>query len=453
MNRLSFTLATLIAVMSCTFCVPESGQDEPSVPSTCITFEESDSNPLNPERGLYRSVNFTSNSSPIKASEVKAQRLQGYTVYYMGFYLTSFMKGDIPDSYLRMFQSCMDALREGGCKCMLRFAYKDYHRDGEDMDPEVDIVLRHVAQLKPYLQKNEDVIMVLQAGFVGSWGEWYYTSHFGFAPSKDSDYLPRKELADALLDALPQSRQIQLRTPQFKMRMYGYSINDTITAATAHDGSKKSRLGGHNDCFGASVDDYGTFDNEKNDREYWKAETRYTIMGGETCGVSNYCTCKASGDDVRDYHWTCLNKDYNSDVLNKWKSGGCYNDIVNHLGYRLVMQDLSYPTDFKAGKSATITLRLNNTGYAAPMNPREAILIWESESGKKEEFELGSDPRTWQPGLHCIKTKFKPSSDKGTLYLKLSDPLLPDRPEYCIALANKGVFDSKTGLNTLISFK
>ena len=34
-------------------------------------------------------------------------------------------------------------------------------------------------QLKPVLQKNEDVIFVLQAGFVGAWGEWYYTTHFG----------------------------------------------------------------------------------------------------------------------------------------------------------------------------------------------------------------------------------------------------------------------------------
>ena len=149
-------------------------------------------------------------------------------------------------------------------------------------DPEVSIVLRHVEQLKPLLQKNEDVIFVMQAGFVGTWGEWYYTGHFNFQPSQNADYLPRKQLTEALLDALPASRQIELRTPQFKMRMYGLSVKDTLTAGTAHNGSPESRLAGHNDCFGASVNDYGTFDNETKDREFWKADSRYTIMGGET---------------------------------------------------------------------------------------------------------------------------------------------------------------------------
>ena len=38
-------------------------------------------------------------------------------------------------------------------------------------------------------------------------------------------------------------------------------------------------------------DDYGTFDNESNDRAFWKRDTRYTLMGGETCKVSDYCKC------------------------------------------------------------------------------------------------------------------------------------------------------------------
>lgn len=418
-----------------------------------VTFTETSEQLLNPERGHYRAKNIYGSSSPLSVSEVKAQRAAGYTLWYLGFYLTDFWKGDISDKFLNTFQASMDALRDGGAKCVLRFAYKDYHKDKEEMDPEVDIVLRHVAQLKPYLQKNEDVIFVLQAGFVGSWGEWYYTSHFGFNPQSDADYQPRKRLTDALLDALPTSRQIQLRTPQFKMRMYGWTIKDTLTAATAHDGSAKSRLAGHNDCYGASYDDYGTFDNESKDRQYWKAETRYTIMGGETCGVSDYCTCEASGKDMADYHWTYLNKDYNNDVLNVWKKGGCYNEFIARLGYRLVMQDLFYSQDFAAGKPCNVTIRFYNTGYAAPMNPREAILVWKTPSGDLEETPLRSDPRTWHPGYHAVSASFTPSTAKGTLYLKLSDPLLSDRPEYSIALANQDVFDSQSGMNKLFEIE
>lgn len=441
--------------------LPESTGTEATMPSTPhadlegikVSFTESTDLFPSPERGIFRSRNYYSNSEPINVSEVKAQRLSGHTLWYFGFYLTDFMDGDISQAFLNLFQANMDALREGGAKCILRFAYKDYHNDHELMDPEVAVVLHHVEQLKPLLQKNEDVIFVLQAGFVGAWGEWAYTSHFIQSPRKDSDFLPRRQLIDALLDALPASRQIQVRTPQFKMRMFGLSLKDTLTASTAHSGSALSRIAGHNDCFGASESDYGTFDNEKNDRDFWKADTRYTIMGGETCNVSDFCLCNITLGDLADYHWTHLNEDYHTGVINRWRAGDCYNQIVARLGYRLVMRDLFYSKDFAAGKPCTVTLRFYNTGFAALMNPRNASLIWIDPEGKETAFTLDSDPRTWHPGWHVVTATFTPSSAKGSLCLALQDPLLPGRPEYSIALANEGVFDSSTGYNKLFEIK
>ena len=418
-----------------------------------VTFQETKREMLNPERGFYQPVDIFNASSPLKAAKVKADRLQGRTLWYIGFYLTDFMKGDISEEYLNMIQESFDALREGGSKCVLRFAYRDYHNETDEMDPEVAVVLRHVEQLKPLLQKNEDVIFVLQAGFVGAWGEWYYTSHFGFNPSKDADFEPRRQLTTALLDALPVSRQIQLRTPEFKMRMYYLSEKDTITAATAHNGSALSRLAGHNDCFGASVNDYGTFDNVEGDREFWKGDSRYFIMGGETCGVSDYCTCEKSLKDMKDYHWTYLNIAYHGSVLERWRKTGCYEYILDRLGYRLVLKDLFYDETFAAGEPCSVTLRLYNTGFAAPMNPRNARLVWVDDSGNQEFFPLGSDPRTWHPGFHIIQSRFTPTSSKGTLYLDLSDPLIPERWEYSIALANEGVFDSSNGWNKLFTIQ
>lgn len=460
MKKSLFHIGLCLALLACT---PEAKPvEEPELPRPedeavlTVSFTPAEGTVTNPERGHYDPKDFWSNTGALKASEVKASRLQGRTLWYLGFYLNSFMKGDISEAYLKKIQDCMDALREGGAKCILRFAYSNSYTEGtsrDKEDPEVSVVLRHVEQLKPLLQKNEDVIFVMQAGFVGTWGEWYYTGHFNFQPSTDDDYKPRRQLTDALLAALPASRQVALRTPQFKMRMYGLSVKDTLTAKTAHDGSSKSRLAGHNDCFGAAADDWGTFDNETDDRKFWKADTRYTIMGGETCNVSNYCTCPASLKDVADYHWTYLNIAYHSDVLNRWKSSGCYDEIVNRLGYRLVLKELDYTEDFQAGKTCWVTFRLENKGFAAPMNPRDAILVWKTPDGELEEKTLKTDPRTWHPGMHEFTVSFTPSTDKGSLYLKLSDPLLRDRPEYSIALANKNVFDAKTGLNKLFEIK
>ena len=414
------------------------------ISGTEVTYAEADGPVANPERGLYYAHEVHSDKYPMEASQVKSKRTSGRTVCLIEFYLTDFMSGSISSSYLNTIQKSFDAVREGGAKAIVRFAYRDRYDASVEQEPKVDVVMQHVSQVKPVLQKNEDVLFCLQAGFIGTWGEWYYTNHF-------SDMKNRKQLTDALLDAVPSSRQIQLRTPAFKMKMYNLTVKDTLTAATAHDGSASSRLAGHNDCFGADSNDKGTFDGDQS-RAFWKADTRYTIMGGETCEVSDYCLCPNTLKDLEDYHWTYLHDGYHHDVLSRWKKDGCFDEINARLGYRLVLKDIHYD-NLEAGKKCTVTIRMYNKGFAAPMNPREAWLVWENESGEREKTLLGADPRTWHPGYNAVVASFTPSSAKGTLYLELSDPLLPDRPEYSIALANKDVFDSKTGLNKLFQIK
>lgn len=414
-----------------------------------VSFTESNEPVLNPERGFYGGASdIRSASSPVSYSAARAVRTSGMSLMYVGFYLTDFMSGDISDAYLNMIRTSLDNIRQAGIKVVLRFAYQN-NEDSKPWDAPVDVVLRHVEQLKPILQDNADVIFILQAGFVGVWGEWYYTSHFNMNPSKDADYEPRLRLTRALLDALPASRQIALRTPQFKMRMFKLSQKDTLTYDTAHDGSDLSRLAGHNDCFGASAEDYGTFDNESGDRAFWKGDSRYTIMGGETCKVSDYCTCTASLKDMADYHWTYLNSGYHGSVLTRWKNTGCYDTILDCLGYRLVMKDVYYSENPSKGKPMKLTLRFCNRGFAAPMNPRNSEIIFVAADGAETRFALPSDPRTWHPGWYVVETEITLPADKGRFYLALEDPLLPGRPEYSIALANEGVFDSKTGWNKL----
>ena len=318
--------------------------------------------------------------------------------------------------------------------------------------------MRHIEQIKPLLQKNEDVIMVFQAGFVGVWGEWAFTDHFIMNPSKPEHFLPRRRVLEAMLEALPVSRQVAVRTPDFKMKMYGLTYSDTLTAATGHSGSLLSRIGGFNDCFMSSANDWGTYANS-NSRTFWRGDTRYTFMGGETCAVqqdgrgNDYCNCQASIRDMEHYHWTYLNIDYNTKVLDKWKSGGCYNEVKRRLGYRLVVDSLRYTPTPVAGEPYRLVLYMRNAGFSAPQNPRGARLIFVAESGEETAFELGSDPRSWHPGITGIDTEFILPAAKGSLYLQLPDPLLPDRPEYCIALANQGVWNKDNGYNKLLDIE
>ena len=426
--------------------VPPVPEPEPDFSSrTHITYTESSAHLLNPERGFYKQhSDIKSASTPVTRERLSSYRAEGYTLVYVGFYLTDFMGGSISDAYLSMIRTSLGNFRSEGMKCILRFAYKDGHDEGDKpFDPVKSVLLGHISQIKPILEDYKDVIFVQQCGFIGSWGEWYYTTNY----ADDAD---RKAVVDALLAALPSERQLELRIPAYKMRLYDVMVTDTLTAATAHNGSVKSRLAGHNDCFGASSTDSGTFGNFAGDRLFWKAESRYTIMGGETCAVSDYCLCNNTKRDLEDYHWTYLNSGWNEDVTNRWKTDGCSDEIADRLGYRLVLKDAYYTASPVAGETFDLALRIQNKGYAAPMNPRQAKLVFVAEDSTVSEFELGSDPRTWHSGTRLIQTSFTLPAAKGTLYLKLSDPLIPDDPRYSIACANTGVFESATGYNKLL---
>lgn len=431
------------------------GPDE-DLPGTGISYVEAEGEVVSPERGMYLPYFIDSSSKSISSSDIKSN-LSKHSLWLLEFSLHEFMTGSISQKYLDNVQKNFDAIRNGGAKAIVRFAYvwDDKNWQNVDQEPEVEIVLKHVEQLKPVLQKNEDVLFALQAGFVGTWGEWYYTTHFNYRPSGESGYAPRKQLTEALLDAVPASRQIQLRTPTFKMKMYNLAVADTLTSTTGHDGSKKSRLAGHNDCFMSSPDDQGTFDGDET-RTFWKGDTRYAIMGGETCdpstGNENYCNCDNSRGFLEEDHWTYLNEDYSRKILGKWESGNCMAEFKSRLGYRLVLKDVHYE-NLKAGERCKVTIRLFNKGFAAPMNPREAWLVWVTSDGKVEKTLLGADPRTWYSGYNAVVSYFTPSTAKGTLYIELSDPLLKDNPAYSLKLANKDIFDKATGYNKLFEIK
>lgn len=419
----------------------------------------------NPERGMYSGASFSKETdSPISQNALKSGRLENRTLFMLEFWLKDFFESDISETYLQLIRSNLEVYRKGGAKCILRFGYSDHIKDlshpyeSGPFDTSEEQILRHIAQLKPILQEYADVIYVLQAGFIGCWGEWYYTNNFVADPVTDADYLPRRHVVDALLDALPDTRQVQLRTPKFKMKMYGYSLADTITRAEAHQPTTKARLGGHNDCYLASATDQGTL-NSPTDREYWKAETLYTIMGGETCDLSSFCNCENTLKSLAAQHFSYLNVSYNKDVIRYWDKNGCYPEIKKRLGYRFALTEASFTSNPAAGSPFRVVLNILNEGFATPMNPRDAELVLCSKDGKMvKTFKLESDPRYWMPSATTVidQTITLPEGLSGeyTLSLNLPDPCetLHDNPMFSIRLANEDVWDESTGFNKLHTF-
>lgn len=460
MTRLSLKLCLPIILFLAVACT---GNNEPveveQDKAGTIYYTESDDLFPNPERGMYTQVNFDSEDlgKTLSENSLRALRNDNITLVFNYYYLNAYRDKDIDDEYLQRLEKNMQVLRKFGAKTILRFAYTSNYRESDKpWDAPVEQVIRHVAQIAPYLQEYADVIFCLQAGFVGAWGEWYYTSHFGY-PVPDVD--ARNTLLEALLEALPERRMLCVRTPEYKTNVLHTDFTDTLTYAEAYNGSYKARIAAHNDCFVASANDVGTFSGNPA-RNYWAKETRFTSMGGETCGTSYYSTCENALEQLKRYHWTYLNRAYHPEVLNSWLQDGCMNEIKARLGYRFVLDKAWFTPEPEAGKSFKAELQIRNVGFAAPCNPRNVQLVLVSTTQPDDVVILPFpeiDPRTWYAdgnGTHNINmTCTLPNGMHGAynLYLNLPDPepALAGNPFCSIRLANEDMWEETTGYNKL----
>ena len=436
---------------------PEDGMKHDSLKATYDLF-------CNPERGFHSAQEFHSpNPTALTPGAVQAIYERGTTLIHIDYYLKDYRDTLIPESYLDVIRTNMQSLRQGGCKCIIRFAYTgsdayratSYETNYEDpREAPLELMLQHIQQLKPILQENSDVIFAMEAGFVGIWGEWYYTTNFKMNPIYTEDYAERRQVLDALLEAMPADRQICVRTPAIKMKCYGWNTTDTLTRAEAFTNTAKARLAAHDDAFMADQSDMGTFGSNAY-RDYWSAETKYLIFGGETCQTSSYAKCDNTIEKMKALHISYLNSSYHRGVIAGWQTGGCLEDMRRLMGYRLVATDVATTWKPKMENDLKVVITIENEGFAAPKNPRDIRVILKSKENPQKVYTVtpNCDPRLWGPeGEHKVNAVFKPEmAGEYDIYLYLPDPkpTLASDPRYAIRLANEDCWDETTGYNYL----
>lgn len=461
----------------------------PAVTTKTVTYSSTTALFSNPERGFYR-YKESSGSEPIVWTAADLTDTNGVawlsaaeeatiSQIYCIFYLDTFLKSNITTAFLDHIRTNLSNVRNAGKKCILRFAYSntenrtvnDFLTDPDlDTEPDLSLLLTHIDQLKPILQEYADIIAVLQAGFIGIWGEWYYTDHFVDNPTQPdtistAQYERRKSVVQRLLDSLPANRMIALRYPLLKKQMFGRTT--PITDAEAFQNTPLARLGVHNDAFLNSYGDSGTFQSDA-DRTYLQAESLYLTMGGEVNQPESGApsrSCANALSEMAKYHWSYINTDYYIPTLQSWKTGNCIHNtssiagsILDRLGYRFVLKKGIYPTTATVGGALSIRIDLINEGFAAPYNPRDLYVLLQNKStGAFFTVKLPDDPRRWLANgqTHVIaRTLTLPSNlpaGSYALYLYLPDPApsLSGNPAYAIRMANANLWKA-SGWNDLL---
>jgi hypothetical protein len=400
----------------------------------------------NPERGFCTQLgrNFSEDLvNPLRAESI--------TIVQRIYILENFIDKAISDAYLQNIQNDMNLARKAGIKFVVRFSYTE-RQTGKDAP--LDIIKMHLDQLKPLLVANFDVIAYVEAGLIGAWGEWYYSSN------NLNNTENRRAVLFKLLSVLPKERMVVVRTPKYKMDIFNLTDKDWISSDSAFTETYRTRTGAHNDCFLAGVDDMGTYTRNRidQDKAFLNMDNRYVPMGGETCGVyAPKSECPAALNEMAFIHFSVLNRDYNKKVLNTWT---CMDDVKRRLGYRFRLVSSEIPEALAPGNLLKIKLNIKNDGFAGPYNKRRCDLILrEKVNGKKYRVSTGDDPRFWLPESEInldikvgIPSDIPPGNYEVLLHLGDPVPALTGRPEYSIRFANEDVWEDKTGYNKLLSF-
>ena len=417
-----------------------------------VSYDRLEGEIFNPERGFYFFTDHGPGGSLLSSTQIETQKALNRSLVMRNYTLSDFRDADISEQWLDRMRQDFETMRQTGVKCVLRFRYTT---SMDEPDAPLEIIERHLEQLAPVLEENADVIAVMEAGFIGAWGEWHASSH-GLTTTENM-----RNVLFVILDALPERRMVNVRTPRYKMNIFASA--QPIAVENAFDGSRYSRTGHHNDGFLASANDLGTYNNVTFEKNYLSQDTRFVPMGGETGGggsveENEFRQCDNAVPEMEYLNWSYLNSGWFGPTLDLWEQQGCMDEVKERLGYRFVMSEGRYTEEVAQGSAFYFSLDLNNEGFASPYNPRDVKLVLQSLFDPDVSYEvyLPDDPRFWFGGEevameHEIGIPAEVAEGMYQLKIMLPDPepTLHDRPEYAIRLANSGVWEESTGFNDL----
>ncbi len=366
---------------------------------------------------------------------------------------------EITQDALNNLVATIDAVRKNNASIIIRFSYDDYNWK-TNMEPSMDMILRHIEQLGSILLANKDVISAIEMGFFGPCGEL----HSSTVGSQTNVAIA----TDKMLDVTNEQIKLSLRTPGHYATWRKIDRNKLDTDIT-QKGTREYLVGIYNDGYLGSESDLGTFANRQMEIAWLNHQARHTFYGGEM--VENFATgtplntIEYIQEEAFVTHTTYLNSEWNYEVINRlkatpyvgdntlYKDSTAYEYIENHLGYRYVLKKSEITDNLEKTDALKAKLEIENVGFANLINDKKVSVVLENEH---DVYELitSIDPTTWD-SKSITKTSFSvdlPDAIKSgeyNVYLRISEHanLLTDNNYHCISFANKDIYNKSIGAN------
>ena len=279
-------------------------QDLDSQTSTGKYLADSITNFPNPERGFTPCIdppwpatpitwgfqkcegyNYNAWTAPLNLDTLKMWRTRGHSIVMIRYHIAEFREIELSEAFLSRLNSDFEIARKAGFKLIPRFAY-NWPMGGPDAS--VEIVLKHIEQLKTVFTQNADVINVVEFGLIGCWGEQHHSCNGlvdGMWEPNDKTW----QIHTSLFNAVPTERMITVRYPFWKFRYFGGGTSDAPTSpiqeSEAYTGNIKSRWGHMDDCLVCGEWNVGTWNNNRSNAQevidFLAKDNLYVVQGGE----------------------------------------------------------------------------------------------------------------------------------------------------------------------------
>ena len=274
---------------------------------------------------------------------------------------------DLTEDALNVLQQTFDNIRKNNGHVIVRICYDPWYNGRSNVTPDHEWVLKHVKQLAPVLSKNTDVIVALEMGMHGAYGEMHSDTNI--------TYDRVAEATNLMLRNTPPELKILTRTGNYSAKVLGFDNwgvdfhidGEKFKEIAKAKGDTMYRVGMFNDGYLGTQYDYGTWGADcatsicREEGVAWLEKYGInTPYGGEALTTAdNYQVINTpeflAYEGFRT-HTSYLNIQWNNKLIESWKktpftqkdfdydparvdslSGFKY--INDHLGYRFVLRE------------------------------------------------------------------------------------------------------------------